>query len=234
MVTNIYILIGLMLFWSVFLTVVFRLEKRMVWPYGDLESAPAFGDSLGYASGHVAEASAAGFKLLGWVRDVKGPTYRVNYAMLVSPERDIFAVIGAGTILKMPLTATWLHSPTVDGRSFYSTDQQTGVQIDLSHHWTNQLVPTRSFRELLAKHRNWLKINQVPPRLFTLDRELEEFRAAREDHYRCMEQAGLIAFTDLSGRYFRFTLLGAAKTATWSYFLGMARRLSQGRFPRNA
>src|SRR5262249_6804440 len=59
------------------------------------------------------------FPLLGWARDLKGDKYRVSYAMLVSRERDIFAVIGVGSILNIPLAATWLHTPTADGKSFY-------------------------------------------------------------------------------------------------------------------
>ena len=227
-------LLGLIIFWAVFLTITFRVEKRMVWPYGELQPEPHFNDPTGYSTRWVEEARQAGFTLLGWAKDLKGPRYRINYAMLVSPERDIFAIVGVGTLMNIPLAATWLHTPTADGRSFYSTDSQSAVEIDLSRNWTNQLVQASSFQELLQKHRDWLKMNGVLSRPFTRDRELAEFRALRDQHYRSMERAGLIGFTDASGVRFRFTLFGAAKTATWSYFLGMARQVSRGRLLRNA
>lgn len=229
-----WFLLGLIVFWSVVLTVIFRLEKRMVFPYGDLEREPYFGDPTGYGTRGVCEAVNAGFVLLGWARDMKGPVYRASYAMLVSKERDIFAVIGVGKILKMPLQATWLHSPTAEGRSFYSTDHQAGVQIDLSRNWTNQLVPKASFTGLLQRHREWLKELGTMPRFLTPGREYEEFRHLRDEHFRSMERAGLIFFTDPSATHFRYTFFGAARTAIWGYFLGMSRQLSLGRFPRNA
>jgi hypothetical protein len=229
-----WFLLGMMIFFSISLTVIHRLEKRMVWPYGELEAAPYFGDPTGYGSRYIADAVRSGFTFLGWVRDVKGPTYRVNYAMLVSPERDTFAIIGVGTILKLTLQATWLHTPAMDGRSFYSADNQTAVQIDVSRNWTSQLVRATSFTELVQKHREWIQSLNVLPRGFTSGRELAEFRSLRVDHFRSMERAGLIRFTDISGTHFHFTMAGAAQTALSGYFLGMARRLSYGKFPRSA
>lgn len=232
--STLYFLLGLVIFWAILLTIIFRLEKRMVWPYGELESGPQYGDPSGYGARAVAQAKAAGFRLLGWARDTKGPTYRASYAMLVSPGNDIFAVVGIGAVLKMPVAATWLYTPTMDGRCFYSTDKQTGVQIDLSRNWRNQLASSSSFGQLWQKHRDWLRTTGVLPRSFTPGREFEEFRTIRQEHYRSMEHAGLICYTDGAATHFRFTLSGAAKTAIWGYFLGMARQVSHGRFPRTA
>ena len=204
----------------------------MAWAYGELQREPPFADSSGYGAGRVAEAVAAGFTLLGWARDLKGPKYRVSYAMLISLDRTVFSVIGAGSVLQMPVAATWLYTHTTDGRCFYSTDHQSGVQIDLSRHWTNQLLPGATFQQLLQQHQAWT--GQAAPLHLTQGREIAELRLLRQEHYRFMERAGLIGFLDGSIDYFRFTLCGAARTATWSYFLGMARQLSRGRFPRNA
>ena len=41
----------LMAFWSIMLTVTFRLEKRMVWPFGELEAGPQINDPNRYAVG---------------------------------------------------------------------------------------------------------------------------------------------------------------------------------------
>lgn len=228
------ILLGMMAFWAVFLTIIFRVEKRTVSPYGELETSAFFGDPTGYGAKWVAEAVHAGFVFLGWARDSRGTIYRCSYALLVSADRTTFAVVGVGTILKMPLQASWLHTPAMDGRSFNTTDKQAGVQIDLSRNWTNQLAIKPSFSELLQTHQAWLQSLSVLPRAFTPNREFEEFKAMRSQHYRSMERAGLIRFTDASATQFYYTLAGAAKTAIWGYLVGLARGMSQGAFPRSA
>ncbi|HKV63197.1 MAG TPA: hypothetical protein VJO16_14880 [Candidatus Acidoferrum sp.] len=227
-------LLGMMAFWAIFLTIVFRLEKRTVSPYGELELTPSFADTTGYAARWVADAVQAGFVLLGWARDVRGSVYQCSYALLVSGDRTTFMVISVGTILKIPMQGTWLHTPAMDGRSYNTTDKQAGVQIDLSGNWTNQLAPVPRFSQLLQKHREWLQSLNVLPRGFTPNREFVEFKELRDQHYRSMERAGLLRFTDASATQFYYTLPGAAKTATWSYLVGLARGLSQGSFPRSA
>jgi len=226
--------IGMVIFLFTFLTIVHRLEKRLVWPYSELQAQPYFDDPTGYGARWVSVAVQSGFTLLGWARDLKGETYRISYAMLVSPDRTTLAIIGVGALLKMPLQGTWMHTPSLDGRSFYSTDKQAGVQIDLSGNWRNQLAPEPGFVRLWQRHRAWIRDLAIAPRPFTEGRELEEFRALREQHYRAMERAGLITYTDASATQWQFTLLGAAKTATWSYFVGLIRAVTRGRFPRNA
>lgn len=226
--------LGMVAFFLISLTVIHCVEKRMVWPYGELQAQPHFADPTGYSATWVANAVASGFTFLGWMRDMKGETYRISYAVLVSPDRSTLAVIGAGHILRLPIQGTWLHTPSSDGRSFYSTDKQAGVQLDVSRHWANQLVFASSFAELWRRHQAWIQEQRVLPRGLSAGRELEEFRAAREEHYRAMERAGLIQYTDASATSFRFTLYGAARTASLGYFLGLLRAITRGAFPRTA
>ena len=228
------ILLAMVAFWVVFLTIVFRLEKRTVSPYGDLVTTLSFADPTGYAARWVADAVQAGFVLLGWARDTRGSVYQCSYALLVSTDRTTFMVISVGTIMKIPMQGTWLHTPAMDGRSYNTTDKQAGVQIDLSGNWTNQLAFVSRFSQLLQKHREWLQSHNVLSRGFTPNREFAEFKELRDQHFRSMERAGLIRFTDASATQFYYTFPGAAKTATWSYLVGVIRGLSQGSFPRSA
>jgi hypothetical protein len=235
MPASLQLFLGMMAFFLVTLTIIFRFEKRMVWPYSDPQPQPSFvPPKSGYAELWAAKAISSGFRLLGWSGDLKGANYRVIYAMLVSPDRSTFAVIGAGNILNMKLACTWLHTPSADGRSFFTTDNQTGVQIDLSGHWTNHLRREPSFDRLWGCHQEWLREMGVIPRGFTEGREFTEFRELRKDHFHRMANAGLIHYTDSSAEKFQFTLFGAAKTASWGYFLGLSRALTAGRFPKNA
>jgi hypothetical protein len=108
------------------------------------------------------------------------------------------------------------------------------VQLDLSGNWRNQLVASSSFAKLYQEHVDWIQGFSISPRLFSQGNEYAEFRAVRETHFRSMERAGLIRFADVSASHCYFTWWGAAKTSTWGYFLGMARQLSKGKFPRTA
>jgi hypothetical protein len=67
-----WFLLGMVVFWVVLLTNIFRLEKRRVYPHGELEDAPYFGDLTGYGGRWVADAVGAGIGMLGWARDVRG------------------------------------------------------------------------------------------------------------------------------------------------------------------
>src|ERR1700732_2584213 len=109
------IFFGMVAFFIVFLTIISRLEKRTVSPYGELESTPSSDDSTGYATSWVADAVRAGFVHLGWARDTRSSPYKCTYALLVSADRTTFMVISVGTILNIPLQGTWLHTPAMDG-----------------------------------------------------------------------------------------------------------------------
>ena len=89
---------------------VAKWEKRMVWPYGELQSQPHFGDPSGYGTGCLQEAAQSGWQFLGWAPDLKGEMYRVSYAMLLAPECDGLAIIGVGQVLNFQVAGTWLHS----------------------------------------------------------------------------------------------------------------------------
>jgi hypothetical protein len=79
-----YYLIGIVAVLFVLQAVTARLEKRMVWPYGELEAQPHFGNPTGYGARWVGEAVHAGFSFLGWAPDLKGSRYQVSYGMLIS------------------------------------------------------------------------------------------------------------------------------------------------------
>ncbi len=229
-----YIVIAVIAFFFVLLAVTARLEKRMVWPYGKPEAQPQFPDSSGYGARWVDDSLKAGFSFLGWSPDLKGPRYRVTYALLTSPERDCFVIIGVGTILGMALRGTWIYTRAKDGRVFYTTDNQSCVEIDVARRWRSQLVRVATFPELLQRHRELLRDRGVTAEPFTPGREAEEFRSIREDRYQAMFRRGLISFTDSSATHWRYTYWGAVKLAALNYSIGLLRGATHGRIPRSA
>lgn len=230
---NIYLLIVLPAVLVILVTLVARVEKRMVWPYGKPEAQPQFPDASGYGDRWVSDARGEGFSFLGWSPDLKGPRYQVSYALLASPERDCFVIIGVGTIVGMAIRGTWVYTRATDGRVFYSTDNQSCVEIDVSGRWRSQLVRASAFPELLQRHRDLLRDRGVTAQPFSAGREAEDFRSMREDHYRTMSNQGLIAFTDVSATHWRYTVWGAFKVAILNFSIGLLRAVSFGRIPRS-
>jgi hypothetical protein len=216
------------------LTAVKMWERRMVWPYGKPDPAAKFGDASSYGSRWVSDAVQEGFQFLGLAPDLKGKMYRINYALLISPKRDCLVIIGMGTLLGKRLEGTWIHSPIANGRSYYTTDNQAGVEIDIIRSWKSQLVPAFSFAGLWKKHREWIQSSALTPYFLRTGQELDDFRKMREDHFRTMRNSGLIEFTDGSATYWRYTFIGAIKSSFLNFFIGLSRTISFGRFPRTA
>jgi hypothetical protein len=231
---SMYIVIGIIAFLFVLQAVTARLEKRMIWPYGSPETQPQFPDSTGYSARWIDDALKVGFSFLGWSPDLKGPRYRVCYALLVSPERDCFVIIGVGTILSMTLRGTWIYTRATDGRVFYTTDNQACVEIDVARQWRSQLVRTGTFADLLRRHRDLLRDCGVTPQPFTAGREVQEFKNCREERYQSMSRKGLIAFTDSSATHWRYTFWGSVKLAALNYSIGLLRGVTYGRIPKSA
>jgi hypothetical protein len=229
-----YILITIPIFFIVFLTLVARFEKRMVWPYGQLDTQPQFSDTNGYGGRWVADAVRVGFTFLGWAPDLKGPQYRVCYAFLASPEGDYFVIVGIGTVINLPVRGTWIYSRGKDGSVYYTTDNQSCVAIDVSRQWRTQLVRVNTFPELLQHHKDLLQSCDFTSLPFSAGRETDEFRKLREEHYQFMSRQGLIAFTDYSNTHWRYTFWGAFKFSVLNYSIGLLRRLTYGRVPRSA
>lgn len=227
-------LIGMIFFVFFLLTALKMWERRMVWPYGKPDPTAKFKDAASYGARWVSDAIQEGFHYLGLASDLKGKMYRIKYAMLASPERDCIVIIGMGTLLGKKLEGTWIHSPVANGRSYYTTDNQAGVEIDITGSWKSQMVPSFSFAGLWKKHRAWIQSNALAPYFLRAGQELDDFRRMREDHFRKLRNSGLIEFTDGSFTYWRYTLIGALKSSIYNFFIGLCRTVSFGRFPRTA
>lgn len=235
LVLDMFIVLGLVVFLLFLQVGLYCWERKMVWPYGERTDRPHVADPTGYGSRRVMEAMQCGFEFFGWAPDVKGKIYNVSYAFLASSEGDCVAVVGIGKILSHQLEATWLHSPSQNGRdSHCSTDNQTGIQLDPSGTWKTQLTPRMSFVRMLAKHREWVHNRGALPMTFVPGRQIEQFRAAREEHVRWLSELGFIVFCDPDRTRWRYTLFAAAKLAVLAYSIGILRALTLGRFPRTA
>ncbi|MCC7409635.1 MAG: hypothetical protein IT442_16340 [Phycisphaeraceae bacterium] len=228
------IIIAAILFWPAVTTLIARLEKRLVWPYGELADAPEFPDTTGYCDRWIADAAAESFSPRGWASDLKGPRYPISYAMLGSRDGTCLAIIASGSVYHIPVRGTWLYTATRDGRLYYSTDNQICVEVDIMGEWKSHLVPTSSFQTLLQRHREWVEGLGVMPMKLQPMHEIEAMRNNRQEHFRAMSRLGLIRFTDASETRWQYTMRGAIKLAMLNYSVGLIRAVTFGRIPRSA
>ena len=206
-----------------------RLEKRLVWQYGDLGTQPPYPDVSGYATQWTNQAVQCGFILLGWAPDPRMPGYRLNYALLVSPERDCFVVVCSGNIFKLKSQSVTIYTPTQNSKVYYTTTSQNGVQIDLLGHWIGQLTEVKTFQVLLRKHGDLLRDKGAVVQLFGEGREAAEFKQLRVERYETMARRRLITFMDGMETSWHFTLWGALRYAVLNYTIGIARRITHGK-----
>src|SRR5687768_10267758 len=162
--TALYVILGIVAAVFTLQVAVARWERRMVWPYTSIQDYPRIPETTNYSTIRISQARALGFQFLGWAADRKGPRYLLNYAFLVSPQRDSIVVIGTGKIISIPMQGTWIHTPSVNGRnSYYSTDAESAVEIDISGQWKNHLAKVSTFDQLWQNHNAWLRSNNVTP-----------------------------------------------------------------------
>jgi len=221
--------IVLPLFFIALIAVTGRLEKRLVWQYGDLGAQPPYPEISGYAERWTDQALQCGFVLLGWAPDPRMPGYRQNYALIVSPERDCFVVVCSGNIFKLKSQSVTIYTPTQDGKVYYTTANQNGAQIDLLGHWMGQLTVVSTFQALLQHHRDLLRDKRAMVQPFYEGREAEGFKKLRVERYETMARRGLITFMDGMETCWHFTLWGALRYAVINHTIGTARAMTHGR-----
>lgn len=190
------------------------IEKRVVWPYGPPKPTHSVVDPGGFGMRSIVRAQALGFEFLDWCDDQKGPSYKLSYAILVSPDRGTMAIVGIGTMLRIPMAGVWLHSPMADEqRSFVTVDKQAGYEGDVLGLFKIRVRSGKNFDELWADHREWLSRVQVEqPQRLAPGRELEILQKLFRTRYDLMARAGYIRFIGVDESRWTYTLTGAIKT----------------------
>ena len=221
------------LFFFLLLVFVACWERRLIWPYGIPEPGPRFGDPKGYGFQKVMEATQNQFVCFGWSPDVKGPRYQVSYAMLISPDRNYFVIVGTGTVVGFSATATCLYSRGQDDRLYFTTDHQNSAEIDISGLQKCQLALEGSFVGLWRRHVEWLQRDGIVIQPFDVGAEVDCFHRLRAMRCTQMLDRGLIGFADPSNIWWTYRLIGAVRYATTAIVVGFVRAVTLGRLPRS-
>jgi hypothetical protein len=215
----------------------FLLEKRLVWPYVDLQEKkpPLAGWDADLPSpdeppAHVLQVSITeylratnlmanqfGFLLLGAFRDGTSKLYRIRYNFWISPDRVVLALVGSGTLAGIPVSATWLYTRLRDGHCLLTLDDSKGEESDLSGLILQEVVTNADFAELLARHGQRLANAVQPAEPYSEDDPLEDhraFRALRIDHLR---ERGLARYIGIERNARKYTLQGAFEGTLRTY-----------------
>ena len=205
------------------ITLTAALEKRLVWPYvpealAAPESIPAL-NSYSHVAGSA--ATEMGFLWIGAFGDGKGKLYKLRYNFFLSPERDIVALVGNGSMASVPTQSTWLYTLLAEGRAIATVDSQSAVETDLSGLTNSALAPGVGFFALVAAQRRRTASCVVQP--FSLSDPLSELWAFRQNRTERLCALGYASFLDTSRGAWRYTPKGALKLASRQYFMGLRR-----------
>ena len=206
-----------------FITALRERHHRAVYvPVDETEAVPpnAYMD-------HTNElAEKHGFTYLGVCRPGNTRIYKLRYDAWVSPDRRVFAVVGAGSMISIRFQATWLTSKLIDGRVLITVDVPGALSSDLSGMTEAKLVTNADFTELLAGHLERLEAEITPVEPYDKPDPLAEHVELIGQRADRMERAGYIHFLDDSHQEWRYTLWGAVVRVVDSYrriFVQMVR-----------
>lgn len=192
------------------------LERRRVRnyePVAEDEAAPI----SEYARWVEHAAGRLGYDRLGVFRDAKGKIYNVRYDFWASPGRDVIAYCGVGTMLGIPVKATWLFTPLSDGRCLMTTDHSAAMESDLSGMTEMALVANADFDELLARHRKRVDEAPLPSGAFSKADPFGGFNAFRRSRVERLIERGQARFLDDEQDAWKYTVRGALAVATNTY-----------------
>ena len=187
-----------------FLVIILALwEKRPLRPYvvpppgEEYEPSEKANDSNG-------SAKRMGFHYCGCFHHGKGGTYKIRCDFWVSPDGSTLAIIGSGSIARLPVYGIFLYTRQVAGPILYTTNE-IGEQ-DISGAMEQETWPETSFRSLFRKHEHRLTDDVIP---FSFDDPLEEYESVLRTMSNTLVDRGLAYYTDEEETMWRFSLKGA-------------------------
>lgn len=185
-----------------------RFEKQPVRTFRPLPPGPP-PQLLPYIQAMSRQAAEQGFIPHGAYAHTKGGTYRVHACLWLSPSREILALVGGGTIGRMPYKRTLLYSRLGDETILVTTDL-FGVD-DISGLLDIKFLVHAGFAELLQFHEGRLTGTGKKVMAFTGGMLIEEVAVIRADCARRLVERGDAVFVDSARSVWRYTLKGALR-----------------------
>ena len=222
---GLYVFLVMVIVSLIGITLVSALEKRLVWPYVPVGAVPpeCCPPPNTYAHEAAAVAAAARFTWLGTFADGKGKLYRLRYDFFRSPEGDVLALVGAGTMASVPVQTTWLYTLLADGRCLVTVDHQNGGETDLAGLAEEALIAGRGFMGQAAAHYARVEAASSPATQFADSDPLAVLRAYRQGRIERLVALGYAGFLDTERAAWRYSPKGAATLAFRQYFTALRR-----------
>jgi hypothetical protein len=180
------------------------IEKRYVQTFSVPEEGKEYPLSP-TAQQYAKDAAKLQFTHAGLCHHAKSDLYRIRYDFWTSPDLKTLAVIGSGTLIKIPVKGIWLWSRTTDGRILNSTNE-IGEQ-EISTNVIQQTLPDASFTTLASSHATWL--SQFNVETFTADSALSVYFDIRRSKVDNLIERGYAYYIDEDQSAWKFTLKGA-------------------------
>lgn len=197
---------GLFAFFFVTIILAALLEKRLITSFVRVNEAE-LPESSPYEEKMSAAARELGFKPFGPYAHAKGGTYKMYGRIWVSPDREILAVVGWGTILRLPSNRTRLLSLLENGRYLVTCDQF--AEGDLSGLTDQGIALKAEFPALVAKHRQRLAESGLRATAFAAADPLRDYETHTLRRAEALEQQGLAYFIDPARTAWRYNIRGA-------------------------
>lgn len=186
-------------------------EKHPVIPYYVPEEGEEY-DESGKATHANDVAEELEYTHLAVLHDAK-KLLRVRYDVWLSPDRAVIAVVGCGTVAKVPVNAIWFYSrPT--GEKMLATTNEIGDQ-DISGAIAQQTWPGSGFEALATKHDRRLEDVTFDPFPKTGPMEMY-FGAILRQKADTLVAKGYAKYIDADEAVWKYTLKGALVF----YFMG--------------
>lgn len=158
--------------------------------------------SYTFAMAH--EAAALGFGWLGAGEHVKNRTGKA--VLMLSPDFSTLAVIGQGTVAKVPMKKTILYSRFPDGSVMMSVDQFGTAELDPLT--TRHIALDAKFTDLWTSHTKELALRS-PVVPFTMSDSWHTIDEINTQRTQRMVDAGLARWADREHAFFRYTPRGS-------------------------
>jgi hypothetical protein len=213
-------------FMAIFLfpIIVAKIEKRKTWPYseqydfGDFQLSPY---NQSFLDQCISSAQTEGFIYLEKGYDGKGKRYKVVYEFLISGDLNTLALIGAGSVMNMPVNGMWLFSKDAQGNCFTTVTSQNAVEYDLTGYWKSSLIITNDFRKAFHHHLHCVAKSLYYAEPYTENGEIDDFRRMIESKIDYLNEGGWIKYVGENTDYWKYTVKGAIKLATCQIIFGI-------------
>lgn len=197
---------GLFAFFFVAIVLSALLEKRLIASFVRVNEAE-LPESSSYEEKMSQAARELGFKPFGPYAHAKGGTYKMYCRIWVSPDRQVLAVVGWGTIARLPSNRTRLLSLLEDGRYLVTSDQFD--ECDLSGLSVQGILLKADFPALVEKQRQRIAESGLRAVPFTSADPLRDYEVHTARRAEALEERGLAYFLDPARTVWRYNVRGA-------------------------